>query len=249
MTDLSSPCIEAGVDPLLAELQEAVEVLCFGRDHPRREHVERFIRSVFERAHGASVEAFYPHLLGFGATEGLRAVVGYRDGASQGLFAEQYLDAPADELLAGRIGHPVRREELVEVGNLALSEPGHARWVIAATTALLAAAGYRWVLFTAIRPLANAFRRLGLRPVALAEADPARLPDGGASWGRYYDASPVVYAGDILAGASKLHAGSWGRRPRLRALLDGAHRLGGRTGRAAVDSRGVCRAALSGVGR
>jgi hypothetical protein len=115
---------------------------------------------------------------------------------------------------------------LVEVGDLALADPGQARWVIASTTAFLAASGCRWVLFTATRPVANAFRRLGLRPVPLAPADTARLPDGGSSWGRYYDAGPVVYAGDILAGLAKLHNGSCARQPRLQGLLEAARRLG-----------------------
>jgi hypothetical protein len=153
-------------------------------------------------------------------------VVGYRTGLAKDLFAEHYLDLPADQLISNRIGRCLARGNLVEVGNLALSDPGHARWVIAASTAFLAAAGYRWVLFTATRPLANAFRRLGLRPVHLAEADPARLPDGGAAWGTYYGQNPAVYAGDILAGAAKLEGACRPGQPHLQALLRTSRRLG-----------------------
>jgi hypothetical protein len=226
MSDHSSVCIEPGVEPLLAELHETVELQHLRPGHAGRHHVQGFVRTVFQRAHGAAVESFCPHLLGFHAGAELRAVVGYRDAGDEPLFPEQYLSGPAEHLIARRLGEAVPRHQLVEVGNLALAHPGQARWLIASTTAFLSAAGYRWVLFTANRPLANAFRRLGLRPLPLAPADPNRLPDRGASWGSYYDAGPVVYAGDILAGCAKLHAGSWTRRPRLGTLLESARHLG-----------------------
>ena len=52
-------------------------------------------------------------------------------------------------------------------------------------------------MFTATRELRNAFTRLGLAPLELSPADPARLPDGGARWGSYYANEPVVVAGRI----------------------------------------------------
>lgn len=67
---------------------------------------------------------------------------------------------------------------------------------------------------------------MGLRPVALAPADPSRLLDGGAAWGRYYEQGPMVYAGDILAGAGKLQAAGRAGQPQLQSLLRDAGRLG-----------------------
>ncbi len=218
--------VEAGIDPLLAELQESVDLLLTGPQHLLRPQMQAFVRTAFQQMHQAEVRSFHPELLGFDTPTGLRAVLGYRSGVESALFSEQYLDEPADRLAGRLLNQAVRREEMVEVGNFALSDPGHARWVIAATTAYLAAAGYRWVLFTATRPLANAFRRLGLRPLELAAADPSRLPDGGAAWGGYYEAGPKVYVGDILAGLDKLHAGNWSRRPHLASLLRSAQQLG-----------------------
>ncbi len=221
-----SPCIDAAIDPLLAELHESVELLHAATDERESHRLQAFVRHVFRKVYGAEVSNFHPNLLGFNAQSDLRAVLGYRDGACAPLFSEQYLERPAEQLIAERFDQSVRRDELVEVGNFALASPGQARWVIAATTTFLAAAGYRWVMFTATRPLANAFRRLGLRPLALASADPARLPDGGASWGSYYDAGPAVYAGDILAGYHKLHSGIGDRHPYLQSLLQAARQSG-----------------------
>lgn len=240
MTDLNSLCIDAGVDPLLSELREPISICSTDADHPARRELHTFIRAVFRQAHGARVDLFYPDLLGYTVDSELRAVVGYRGGSDQPLFAEHYLDVSAEQSITARIDQTVDRADLVEVGNLALSDPGHARWVIAASTAFLAAAGYRWVLFTATRPLANSFRRLGLRPVLLADADPARLPDGGAAWGRYYSQAPAVYAGDILAGARKLQTAGRAAQPRLQGLLLSARRLGATNAPGTATPLGVC---------
>lgn len=225
MTAQASLFIENGVAPLLAEVPGTLALRHAGPVHAARPQLQDFIGEVFRQAHGAEVTAFYPNLLDFSIDGQTRAVVGYRDGHSDDLFAEQYLDCPVDELASELLGEPVARGEMAEVGNLAIADPGQARWVIAASTTFLAAAGYRWVLFTAIRPLANAFSRLGLKPLALAEADPNRLPDRGASWGRYYHGSPMVYLGDIHAGYQKLH-GNGLRHPHLSRLLGSASRLG-----------------------
>lgn len=218
----ASPCTVEGIDPLLAELQQAMILQLVDGGHPDRPRVERFIHDLFRHSYGADIRSFYPDLLAFSAQAQLRAAVGYRCGARQPLFAEQYLDAPAEQVIGDLCGEPVERSQIVEVGNLALASPGQARWVIAAVTAYLHVSGYRWVLFTAVRPLINAFQRLGLNPLPLAPADPARLSDAGRSWGSYYAGGPLVCAGDIAAGHGKLSGSVSPRQPLLRALLEQA---------------------------
>jgi hypothetical protein len=149
MTTPDSLCIDTDITPLLTELRGPVGLFQADQIHPARDHLHAFIQAVFHQAHGARVDLFYPHLLGFTTGGDLTATVGYRAGASQALFAEHYLDGSADDLITARTGRTVARTDLVEVGNLALRDPGQARWIIAASTAYLAAAGYRWVLFTA----------------------------------------------------------------------------------------------------
>lgn len=240
-------CINTGIEPLVTELNEMVDVDHLDHLDPQRYSLERFIQRVFHRAYGARVVTFCPQLLAFANAENqrLRAVVGYRDGTIKPLFSEHYLDAPAERLMSDRLGQPVQREHLVEVGNLAMAHPGQARWVIAAATVYLRAAGYRWVLFTAVTPLVNAFKRLGLRPIPLAVADPHRLDDDGQAWGRYYDGAPMVYAGDIEAGLSKLMACPALRQPKLKALLDKARLMGALNGR---DNSGAVQAAGGAAG-
>ncbi len=235
-------CINAGVQPLVTELHETIDITHLDHVDLQRGGVERFIQLVFRKAYGAKVDTFCPQLLAFTCSvqPQLRAVVGYRDGTIKPLFSEHYLDAPAERLMSRHLDQDVQRDHLVEVGKLALAHPGQARWVIAATTVYLRAAGYRWVLFTAVTPLVNAFKRLGLRPIPLAVADPRRMDDNGQAWGRYYDGEPMVYAGDIEAGMSKLGTCPALRHPKLNALLDKAHLMGAMKG---WDNSGALQAA------
>jgi hypothetical protein len=216
------PCVVPGIQPLLNELQQPVSVGVHGAHDPHRGPVEHFIRWVFLRSYGARLSSFYPTLLSFRTGEHLRAAVGFRDAVQGPTFAEQYLPAPAEVMIGSHWNQAVDRTQVVEVGNLALAGPGEARWLIAAVTTFLHACGYRWVLFTAVRPLFNAFQRLGLNPIQLGPADASRLPDGGRDWGSYYDERPVVCVGDIQSGHGKLSSFVSEHQPMLHALLNEA---------------------------
>jgi hypothetical protein len=166
--------------------------------HPQRASFEQFIAARFERAHGAHVTHFLPHLLGVrDALSRWKAASGYGAAIDGPLFLEQYLDKPVEEVLTAATGWPVHRIQIVEAGNLTAVSPGMARALIPQVARHLHRLGYRWVAFTATREVRNTLHRLGLKPLRLARADPARLRDAGRSWGRYYQHDPLVMAGKI----------------------------------------------------
>jgi hypothetical protein len=169
--------------------------------HPARAGFEAFIAARFRLAYGARVTRFLPHLLGVrNRLDGWQAGAGYAAAGAQALFLEHYLDHPVERAIAAAGGGPAARPGIVEAGNLASSSAGMARALIPALALHLHRLGYAWVTFTATRALRNTFHRLGLRPLRLAAADPARLEDGGASWGSYYGHDPVVVACEIRQG-------------------------------------------------
>jgi hypothetical protein len=193
-------------------------------DGNERDEVETFIRNCFEGMHDARIRHFMPRLFSLRSQrEKLIAAFGLRNAASSQLFLETYLDRPIEDVLQARVGAPVRRNEIVEVGNLSALYPGAARWLIVAVTALLHNEGYRWVAFTGTSTLRNGFHRLGLPLIELGPAELTRLPEQDrADWGHYYDNSPTVMAGDIAYGYRSLLS-----RQDISALL--------RTGIAPVD--------------
>lgn len=172
-----------------------------------RAAAEAFVAAVYREHFDATLREFMPWLLAFRDREGaLLAVVGLRPAGRAHLFVEQYLDAPAEQAVGAALARTVDREAMIEVGGLAARRPGDARRLILCLTRGLHAAGMRWVLFAATRQLRNAFDRLGLRTVALAEARPERLRQPASDWGRYYAAQPVLVCGDLAAGAAFLEA-------------------------------------------
>jgi hypothetical protein len=154
---------------------------------PRRAEAETFIADIFARFHGAQVSQFAPNLMLVDEEARLTAAAGWRGAGEERLFLETYLDAPIETAVARLAGQPVRREAIVEVGNLAADRPGASIEVILSLARHLDALGYEWVVFTATHQLISIFRRLGLAPLALAPADPARLGAQAANWGSYYD--------------------------------------------------------------
>jgi hypothetical protein len=166
-----------------------------------RPSLEGFVAARFAAAYDAQVTHFCRHLVG--ARErggGWHAAAGYTPAKAESLFLEHYLDEPVERLLARRHGSRVRRERIVEVGNLAATSPGMGRLLITALGVELHRAGYTWVVFTATREIRNAFTRLQLPLTKLVVANPSRLPDKGDTWGNYYAHDPHVMAGYLPAG-------------------------------------------------
>lgn len=164
-----------------------------------RAQAEQFIHDQYARAYGADVRHFLPRLMCLHTEAGeLRAALGFRRARGEQLFLENYLDVAVERALHAGTGQAVDRFSLVEVGNLAVAGAGGARWLIAALTSYLKAAGYDWAVFTAVSALRNAFERLGVNLTVLAPATAARLaPSERAGWGRYYDTRPLVVAANV----------------------------------------------------
>lgn len=162
---------------------------------------ETFIQQRFHKSHGADIRHFMPELFGMSDVYGtLSAVVGVRLASSGPLFLEGYLDESIEPLISAAAGQSVARTSVVEVGNLAASDTGSARLSIIVMTYLLAMGGLEWVAFTGSLGLVNSFHRLGLKPVTLCAADPARLGEERHAWGSYYESKPWVHVGNIRAG-------------------------------------------------
>jgi len=170
-----------------------------------RLEVEQFIQRCFANTYKAQVTHYMPQLFSLRANQGeLRGALGVRP-ATQPLFLECYLDDSIEALISQKIGRPVDRQRIIEVGQFAGEGAGAARTMIVQLTKYLHRKGYHWVVFTGTLSLRNAFSRLGLRPIELAEADPIRLAlDEQAKWGSYYQHRPCVLFGDIAEGFAEI---------------------------------------------
>lgn len=167
-----------------------------------RRDVEAFIRKCFSDAYSANITHFMPRLFRLSTRRGERvAAFGIRPAREGRLFLETYLDEPVEQAIENKVGVPLQREQIVEVGNLAAIYPGAVRWMIVALTVKLYEENYEWVVFTGTAALRNAFYKLGLRPVVIGPAKPERLDAGErARWGSYYDTRPMVMAGNVRYG-------------------------------------------------
>ena len=164
--------------------------------------VASFIRRRFLQAYGAEPALRIPELLALTTAQGtLLAAVGVRNAGQEMLFLEDYLAVPVETVMP----FPgIERHRIAEIAHLAGVEAGVSRYLFASLSVWLDSAGYDWVVCTGTDQLRNSFHRLGIATQVLADADPARLPDGGAGWGHYYDHHPVVMAIRVADGMSAL---------------------------------------------
>jgi hypothetical protein len=179
-------------------LERASPLRLHGPDDPGRAEVERFIRAVYAERFGATVHRFTPCLVSLRDGEGrIVAAAGYRFAGLQPLFLERYLDEPVDTALQRRAGARPVRDAVVEVGHLAAARAGEGRRLILLLGPHLAERGAQWVVSTLTEELRHLFVRIGVTPLALGAADPARLGEEAADWGNYYAHRPVVLAGHL----------------------------------------------------
>jgi hypothetical protein len=189
------------VPPVSAPSRRSLETIA--ADDPRRGEVEHFIASVYRRHYDARPAHWAPTLVALRIDGRLAAAAGYRR-AHGALFLEHYLDVPVEAAITVRTGRRVARHDVCEVGHFASERAGEGRRLMLMLAHHLHGLGVRWVASTATRELRELLLLLGMTPHALAVADPARVPGGGTTWGRYYDHAPVVIAGDLRRGLAVL---------------------------------------------
>jgi hypothetical protein len=171
-----------------------------GTGAPERAELEAFIQAAFKRGHDATVTSFMPTLLSFRDSAGqLRGVVGLRGAHPQRLFLEQYLEQPIETAIAAATGDAVRREQVVEVGNLAGATCRSAVRMVALLPGYLLSRDYRWIVFTATSTVRSILQGFGAPLVELARADGACVAGGQDRWGSYYQKDPRVVAGFLPA--------------------------------------------------
>jgi hypothetical protein len=171
-----------------------------------RDELEAYVRDRFAAKHGARVRSFMPTLLSFRNRRGeLHGVAGIRGADEARLYLEHYVDRPIEQLvtdcLAARAGGAgdapgaVRREQIVEVGNLAGSNCRAAVRMVAQLPAYLMSRQYSWIVFTATSSVRQILAGFGAPLLELGRADPARVAAAPDGWGRYYETDPRVFAG------------------------------------------------------
>lgn len=173
--------------------------------HPRRAEVEQFIANRYREVYGAEVRQFMPLLFALlTADQQICAAAGLRRGSDGPLFIEQYLDAPAETVLAQTFGSSVQRRQLAEIGHLSGLGQGNGRRLFPLLAQWLEGEGIHWALFAATAPLRQMFHRMQVRPQPLAPARPERLGEAARQWGSYYETDPWVVGGPLSLGARLL---------------------------------------------
>lgn len=163
---------------------------------PERAEVEAYIHNRFAGVHCAEVTHFLPNIISLRCGGEYSAAVGLAPAGNGKVFAEQYLDAPVEQVISEKLGLQVARNQIVEIGNLVSTWKGSSLLLFIVIGEVMERLGYHYVMFTGTREVKALLARLRYSPIVLADADPGRLPDGGASWGSYYTNHPQVMFGD-----------------------------------------------------
>lgn len=172
--------------------------------HGRRCQAEQYIGQKFDQEYQASIHWFMPHLLTLSCLGQFSAAVGLRSAIHSPLFAGYYLDDSISRIVQKQTAKRVSDSDIVEIGNLVSTRRGSSQLLFVLLTAILHQAKRSWVVCTATTQVQHLLSRLDISMQAICTADKHRLPDGGSSWGSYYDKSPEVVVIDVEDACAKL---------------------------------------------
>jgi hypothetical protein len=218
MRDARQPTLQRRAATELRALGESLVLKPVRTGELHRAELEAYVQERFAAKHGAAVRSFMPTLVSFRNRRGeLHGVAGIRGAAEGALYLEQYLDQPIEARLRASLGAvaagaDIRRDEIVEVGNLAGASCRAAVRMVAQLPVFLMERRFAWIVFTATGALRQILEGFGTSLVELGRAEPASVAGAGDSWGRYYETDPRVFAGylpdaDRLAGFAHRVAG------------------------------------------
>lgn len=166
-------------------------------ESPSRQEVESYIRNKFRRSYNAQVDTFMPQLLTVSCNGSYSAAVGIRNAAGGPLYLENYLEERIESVLARRLGVDVRRERLVEIGNLVSTWRGSSQLLFLFLTLLLRRIGCEWVAFTATGEVERLLQKMQFKAHTLCEARREQVGGDAGKWGSYYETRPHVMAGYV----------------------------------------------------
>lgn len=157
------------------------------------EEIVEFIQDRYAAVHGGRPPVEYSRLRSSMRSGSEGAALGFRRAAGGSLFLETYLDVPVEVALRQRLGAPVKREQVVEIGCLAANCPSA---MIELWTQVAAELYTQAEIATAVlsAPLRSMLGRIGIKLFSLAPANAQRLGDAALQWGEYYRTDPVVCA-------------------------------------------------------
>jgi hypothetical protein len=173
---------------------------------PERRRVEVYLEAAYACAFDGLIRRHYPTLMSLQDDDGcVLGAVGFRLAAQEPLFLEQYLDAPVETAITRRLGEPVTRGGVAEIGNLASDNAGASLFLFLALARHLDQQGCTHAVATATRQLRRGLARVGFETQPLARAEPSRLGEAAAEWGAYYERDPEVLVGAIAPALEPLN--------------------------------------------
>ncbi|MCC7304924.1 MAG: thermostable hemolysin [Alphaproteobacteria bacterium] len=166
---------------------------------PERQRVEDFIKAIYKQSYNADITVSYPVIMSVrNADNDILAAVGFRYAQNEALFLERYTHDPVEKIIH------CARSEIAEIGNLASAGRGASIFLFAALASYLNNKNINYAAITGTDHLHHYFKKIGLDPRKICDADIGALGNPAENWGTYYDTRPRVLVGSVEQGIKQL---------------------------------------------
>ncbi|MCX7544699.1 thermostable hemolysin [Marinicella gelatinilytica] len=172
-----------------------------------RNIIEQFIQRQYKQHFNADIHHFFPILISVyqQSNDQLIGAVGLRYADQGSLFSEQYLNKPAEQLLARYAGQKVPRSSVIELGHFVIVNRRYLALVVRAIANFIGQLQAQWTVYTLSEPMVKAVNKLSIPTQFLASACADKLIDKQNHWGQYYRHKPAVYCSHTITAIQAIH--------------------------------------------
>ncbi len=164
-----------------------------------RLNIEEFIKTAFQKKYNAKISFFYPNFIVVYKNQTLVGVLGWQKGNNNKFFLECYLEHNIENVIKTKIGIDLKRDEIIEIGNLATIDSYASFCLFAHVFNNLNTLSSKFIVFTATRSLLSILIKMKITTYILSEAKSSCLnKEDITNWGSYYEHKPIVIASPLL---------------------------------------------------
>lgn len=164
-----------------------------------RNIIEQFIQRQYKQHFKADIHHFFPILISVyqQSNDQLIGAVGLRYADQGSLFSEQYLNKPAEQLLARYAGQKVPRSSVVELGHFVIVNRRYLALVVRAIANFISQLEVEWLVYSVSQPMVKAMHRLHIPSRFMDFARAEKWIDRDNPCEQYDPLKPAVYCFQI----------------------------------------------------
>lgn len=169
-----------------------INIDLFSKDSPEYSVIEDHIYAKLKKKYSFDTPYSFPYLLSLTCNNHICATIGICAAESGPLFLEKYLKYPVEQEIGMCFKTAIRRESIVEAGNVISSWRGNNQLLFILLLDLLLRSDREWLTLFSNKEIDPVLKKINFTTIPLSQATVKMFADGKEQWGSYFHVAPRI---------------------------------------------------------